>query len=1016
MTEKILFVQLSDIHIRTSEDAVLKRAKAIAASTFPRLPEVLKVAILITGDIAFSGSASEYALAEKFINEIKSNIEAELKDRTVSVFVCPGNHDCNFKLDNDTRDAVLAKIRAEDGLPTTSLISTATAVQKEFFDFRDQISPQNWKVDTPLSWQSILRVGNRRIGIRSLNVAWMSKLKEKQGTLVFPPSVVVPFSSDDVDVSITLLHHPYNWFSQSSYRQLQTAVRSESQLVFTGHEHVQNIGEITDLRTPSSVFVEGGVLFENASPNHSTFNLLLVDLEKMEYLPLLVQWDGGRYDIADDSETWGSLRRLGVQSGSKCPLISDWQTTLNDPGANFTHSAKKNLDIDDFYVWPELQVTADTNAVKRNVIGSYLADVSNLNSGVMIGGEEKAGKTTLLYQYFKSYHERGYLPLYFRGPWFLKSHKNDPLRALKMALEKQYAKTCHSTFLQAESQKKILLLDDIDASSLPTSDLSECLEVFFRYFENVIVTTTDIATAASVLSTERIEALRNFTQYDLREFGYKKRFELVCKWAEIGGDNEANSARWMANIDKWEKDLTTAVGRQFVPAVPIFLLTLLQSIEAGRSTDLKNSAFGHYYHFLITSSLNEIGIDREQWAEVFNYCSTLAWYMYSTNNPHVLETYMRSFTDQYKTEYAAEVSYERRIKDLSKAGIITQRDGAICFKYPYLYFFFVGQYIGDRIHEIDMENEIGRLCSDMHLRENANILLFACHHTKSPVIYTRIAEALDHVFASFKCFDFIEDVEILNSLVNTAPSLIYNEQTVKESRLRDRERMDQEEPGMVTSDKNAEKFVKEANDAINRLFRSMEILGQFLKNHYGTTRNPIKDELIQKIFDGALRGLNGITHVLLSQANSLFDHIAEEAERKGESKDLQIASAKRLIFDITAAITFAFVHKASSAVGSSHLRDNLAKVVNDKNTLAYELIETSFELDLPDGLSIAKIKKLNTSVEKNVFAQALLRTLALKHLHLFKVPYQDKQKLCAELDIALTKQMALQRDQKRLQG
>ncbi|MBF8179796.1 STAND family AAA ATPase [Herminiimonas contaminans] len=764
------------------------------------------------------------------------------------------------------------------------------------------------------------------------------------------------------------------------------------------------------------MFLEGGVLFENSRPDHSTFNLLLLDIEQMEYLALLAQWDGSRYDITDDTETWGSLRRLGVQSGSKCPLVPDWQTTLTDPGANFTHSAKKNLDIDDFYVWPELQVTADTSPVKRNVIGSYLAEVANLNSGVMIGGEEKSGKTTLLYQYYKSYHERGYLPLYFRGSWFLKSHKNDPLRALRMALEKQYAKTCHTSFLQAESSKRILLLDDIDSSSMSTTDLSECLEVFFRYFENVILTTTDTATAMSVLSTERIEVLRNFTQYDIREFGHKKRLELVCKWAEIGGDNEANSTKWMANIDKWEKDLTTAVGRQFVPAVPIFLLTLLQSIEAGRSTDLKNSAFGHYYHFLITSSLNEIGIDREQWAEVFNYCSTLAWYMYSSETHHVLDSHMRGFTEQYKTEYAAEVSYERRIRDLSKAGIVTQRDGALCFKYPYLYFFFVGQYIGDRIHEPDMENEIDRLCSDMHLRENANILLFACHHTKSPVIYTRIAEALDGVFDSFKSFDFVADVEILNSLVNTAPSLIYNEQTVKESRLKDRERMDQEEPGMVTSNKDAEKFLKDANDAIIRLFRSMEILGQFLKNHYGTTRNPIKDELIQKIFDGSLRGLNGITHVLLNQANAIFEHFAQEAERKGESQDLQIAAAKRLIFDVTAAITFAFIHKASSAVGSSHLRDNLLKVVNEKGTLAYELIETSFEMDLPDGLSLAKIKKLNASIEKNVFAQALLRTLALKHLHLFKVPYQDKQKLCAELDIALTKQMALQRDQKRLQG
>jgi hypothetical protein len=550
-------------------------------------------------------------------------------------------------------------------------------------------------------------------------------------------------------------------------------------------------------------------------------------------------------------------------------------------------------------------------------------------------------------------------------------------------------------------------LDDIDSSSLTPEALSQCLEPFFAYFDNVIITAKDGAASMDVLSIDRLEVLSDFSHYEIREFGHKKRFELVCKWAEIGGEYDENSVKWMATIDKWEKDLTTAVGRQFVPAVPIFLLTLLQSIEAGRTADLQNSALGHYYQFLITSALQQIGVEREQWAEVFNFCAHLAWFLHSSEERHVSESVLKRFTEGFSREFTP-VSYERRLRDLTKAGIISQSDGYVTFKYSYLFFYFVGQYIADQIHGDEMDGFVTGLCRELHLRDNANILLFACHHTRSPIIYERIAEALDGCFVGERLFDFEKDVVLLNSLVNKAPSLVYNECSVRESRLKEREEQDIADGRSVPADSG------DATSAnITKLFRSMEILGQFLKNHYGTTRNPIKDELIKKVVEGSLRGLYGLTSSMLTNTNTLLEHIAREADKRGESKEERIAQAKKLIFDLMGLISFAFVHKASSAVGSTYLRDNLMKVVDDSQSLGYEMIAMSYQMDLPEPISFPKLRELNSAVENNVFSRALLRSLALKHLHLFKVSYQDKQRLCEELDISLNKQMALQNSRNR---
>lgn len=1011
MPKKILFLHLSDIHLNDISNEILKRATDVASTTFQRLPEVHSVILIISGDIAWSGLKSEYLLAEEFINVIKKTIIAEKNDIKIEVFVCPGNHDCNFSLNDETREAVISRIRSLNGItPSASLIKSATSVQEDFFEFRKKVSDYEWSQDNRLSWQTSICVSGHMIGIRCLNVAWMSELKEKQGALVFPATAVEPFIFDkSKGLQVTLFHHPFNWLGQATYRSFQTIVRKESHLVFTGHEHFQNVGEISDLGSSPSIFLEGGVLFEKNTPQYSTFNIVIVDLNSEEYSTELYSWNGENYLPEVDNEEWGSLRALPIKGQQLYELNDEFIKTLKDPGANFSHSAKKQLLIDDIFVWPELLCIDDPGLVKKHISGSHLENVQNLDSGIFIKGDEKTGKSTLLKQYFSSYFERGYLPLYFRGSWFKPLHQSEPLKAIKFALEKEYKRNSHHSWLQQSKIKRILLLDDVDSSTLTSDALSKCLSSLFGYFSAIIATAKDGSAAMDLLSIDRVEALNRFIQYEIREFGHKKRFELVCKWAEIGGKEEDSSAKWMATIDKWEKDLTTAVGRQFVPAVPIFLLTLLQSIESGRVADLQNSAFGHYYQFLVTSALQNVGIEREQWGEIINYCANLSWFMHSSGEKNISERCFENFNESFSEEFT-KVVFAQRMRELIEAGLLAKLDGEINFKYPYLYYYFLGQYFADRMHERDIENVIISLCEDLHLRENANILLFTSHHTKSPIIYEKIALALDRCFDQEAVFCFERDVKILNSLVESAPELIYQEESTNATRSRLREDQDRNN-GSSTQ----EEEISSGTDivaAITRLFRGMEILGQFLKNHYGSTKNSVKNELINKLFLSALRGLHGTAMLLTEDTEALADHLERVlAERQPTlGKDALKTRARRIVFDIVGIITYGFVQKAVSAVGSSYLKSNLEEVVDKSGTLAYSLIEMSYLLDLPETIPFIKLKRLNKLVEKNIFASSLLRSMALRHLHLFKVTYKEKQKLCAELGITLNKQLALQHD------
>ena len=232
---KLLIIHLSDIHICSADDAILKRPKDLARAAFSQLPQVDKVLIAISGDIAWSGKSAQYELAANFIDEFTSALQNEAQHLSIDVVVCPGNHDVDFSEHDEVREAVLTKVRSSGAKDVSQkLIDAATAAQENFFTFRKRVSTIALDFDNKLVWEHRLEVGGRSVGIRCLNVAWMSELKEKQGSLHFPEGLIRTLDHGSKrGLNITVLHHPFNWYSQSSYQAFKTAVRHESHLVLT---------------------------------------------------------------------------------------------------------------------------------------------------------------------------------------------------------------------------------------------------------------------------------------------------------------------------------------------------------------------------------------------------------------------------------------------------------------------------------------------------------------------------------------------------------------------------------------------------------------------------------------------------------------------------------------------------------------------------------------------------------------------------------------------------------------
>lgn len=172
----ILLLHLSDLHIKATNDNILKKGKLIAATTFQDLSSISHLFIVISGDIAFSGKKDEYELAIQFFADIRDEI---LKESSVPInfIIVPGNHDCDFALDSGVRKMIISTLEnANSPEIDSSIIDTCTSIQKNFFEFRQKLEKGTCSEDDLLWRSNRFNVENKTIGFEAINVSWMSKI------------------------------------------------------------------------------------------------------------------------------------------------------------------------------------------------------------------------------------------------------------------------------------------------------------------------------------------------------------------------------------------------------------------------------------------------------------------------------------------------------------------------------------------------------------------------------------------------------------------------------------------------------------------------------------------------------------------------------------------------------------------------------------------------------------------------------------------------------------------------
>jgi predicted phosphodiesterase len=294
----LALLHLSDMHLRKGKSSSFTtRVPQIVAGLRSSHQLLDYCLVVVSGDIAFSGQHEEYAMAEEFFAKLRTELAKYFA--TSPTIVVPGNHDCEFNRESDVRRLALESLTAniEQLDEKGKILPELLAVQGNFFNFDALMWPGTSLSETPwLIRDNVLEVGSHRIGVLRLNTAFVSRLQERQASLVFPTHILPKYLNAQTDTSlvISVFHHPYSWLESSNAHKFKSLIETRADVVLTGHEHVQGAFTKELITGERLEYVEGAVLGSD-DPDESAFNVVICDLAQKAQKIIQFKWNGDRY-------------------------------------------------------------------------------------------------------------------------------------------------------------------------------------------------------------------------------------------------------------------------------------------------------------------------------------------------------------------------------------------------------------------------------------------------------------------------------------------------------------------------------------------------------------------------------------------------------------------------------------------------------------------------------------------------------------------------------------------------
>jgi len=750
------------------------------------------------------------------------------------------------------------------------------------------------------------------------------------------------------------------------------------------------------------------VLQEVAKSNLSSFNIILIDtvLERQRAKQLTLKTPG-RYE-GQGADIWLPFERNKIHLKHGFELETKFAAYLDDLGMGSVHPRHHVVKLSEMFVYPDLIERKHGTVEDPSIIlieGRNIASYAIQHKATIIIGPDHSGKSTLAKVLFNDLRSDGRMPLLLNGRELRAADEGRVRDTLASVLVRQYKNKNIERYFQLKPAERAVIIDDIHEARLSRRDRNRLFLLFCRWFDVVIMIADPIITLDSLIFTEPESDFWSCRVLEIVEFGFVLRGELVRRWFMLDEPEVQDEDSIVERIIQVEDLVTRFLGRNLLPAYPLFVIAVLQELAMQVERDESAGSFGYIYEVLITRSLAKGPSAKLDLDTKYNYLTELAYRIFIDDLPYLQTDEALVWHENYCKLYKMSINFEQIQMALAKSSIIKKDDDAVSFKYKYIYYFFAARYFRDHLAESDIRNQLKKLTSRLYDEDCSNIIMFLCHLSKDPIVLESVMETSGLIFSNCAECDMDHDVEFLNKLNPSGREFTLEGSDIMANRQEYLVALDQlsfAQRQILEGDRYIQE--SEIYRAFSAASRTLEIIGQILRNFVGSLRGEVKRELVDKCISVGLRSLSymlKLSEASLFANRPVFTLLLQNLKRIESEEDAR-ATVNQRIFNLFEESVSSVFAEIAHAVGTRKLSYVLREVVELEPNISKRLVEVIAKLSRMGDFPEKEVIALARDLRKNPFSETLLRRAVWFRFYIFPESFRTRQRVCSQLSISAT--------------